>query len=113
MKGGAMMKQLLAELFENYYKDIYTYLFSLCHDASLSEDLASEVFLEVVRSISTFRGQSDIKTCRFLPFIYAYHLRRAMVKSQVLISDCPRKVEMDLTTSKNASEAKSSEREAS
>ena len=60
-----MMKQLLAELFENYYKDIYTYLFSLCHDASLSEDLASEVFLEVVRSISTFRGQSDIKTWLF------------------------------------------------
>ena len=60
-----MMKQLLAELFENYYKDVYTYLFSLCHDASLSEDLASEVFLEVVRSISTFRGQSDIKTWLF------------------------------------------------
>ena len=60
-----MMKQLLGELFENYYKDIYTYIFSLCHDASLSEDLASEVFLEVVRSISTFRGQSDIKTWLF------------------------------------------------
>ena len=59
------MKELLAELCEHYYTDIYTYLFSLCHDASLSEDLASEVFLEVVRSISTFRGQSDIKTWLF------------------------------------------------
>lgn len=59
------MKQLLAELFETYYKDVYTYLFSLCHDASLSEDLASEVFLEVVRCISTFRGDSDIKTWLF------------------------------------------------
>ena len=56
------MKQLLAELFEKYYIDVYTYLYSLCHDASLSEDLASDVFLEVVKSISTFRGQSDIKT---------------------------------------------------
>ena len=59
------MRELLAELFEKYYIDIYTYLYSLCHDASLSEDLASEVFLEVVRSISTFRGQSDIKTWLF------------------------------------------------
>ena len=59
------MKQLLAELFENYYKDVYTYIYSLCHDASLSEDLASEVFLEVVKSITTFRGQSDIKTWLF------------------------------------------------
>ena len=59
------MKKLLAELFEHYYKDIYTYLYSLSHDASLSEDLASEVFLEVVRSISTFRGKSDMKTWLF------------------------------------------------
>ena len=56
------MKQLLAELFEKYYIDVYTYLYSLCHDASLSEDLASDVFLEVVKSIATFRGESDIKT---------------------------------------------------
>ncbi len=59
------MKQLLAELFESYYKDIYTYLYSMCRDASLSEDLASEVFLDVVRSISSFRGESDIKTWLF------------------------------------------------
>ncbi len=59
------MKQLLAELFETYYKDIYTYLYSLSHDASLSEDLASEVFVDVVRSISSFRGESDIKTWLF------------------------------------------------
>ncbi len=59
------MSGLLAELFEKYYIDVYTYLYSLCHDASLSEDLASDVFLEVVKSISTFRGESDIKTWLF------------------------------------------------
>lgn len=59
------MKQLLAELFDTYYKDIYTYLYSLCRDASLAEDLASEVFLEVVQSISSFRGESEIRTWLF------------------------------------------------
>ena len=59
------MKQLLAELFEKYYIDVYTYLYSLSHDAPLSEDLASDVFLDVVKSISTFRGESDIKTWLF------------------------------------------------
>ncbi len=59
------MSELLAELFETYYKDIYTYLYGLSHDAPLSEDLASEVFVEVVRSISSFRGESDIKTWLF------------------------------------------------
>jgi RNA polymerase sigma-70 factor (ECF subfamily) len=59
------MKQLLTELFETYYKDIYGYLYSLCRDASLAEDLTSEVFLEVVRSLASFRGESDVKTWLF------------------------------------------------
>ncbi len=59
------MQTLLKELFSTYYKDVYVYLYSLTHDASLAEDLASDVFLEVVKSISTFRGESDIKTWLF------------------------------------------------
>ena len=59
------MKKLLVELFESYYKDVYRYLYSLCHDASLSEDLTSEVFLEVIKSIASFRGDSDVKTWLF------------------------------------------------
>ena len=59
------MKKLLTKLFEHYYQDVYTYLYSMCRDASLAEDLASETFLEIVKSIATFRGESDIKTWIF------------------------------------------------
>ncbi len=59
------MQRLLEKLFRVYYTDIYRYLYSLTHDVTLSEDLASEVFLEVVKSIATFRGESDIKTWLF------------------------------------------------
>ncbi len=55
----------LEQLFSDYHKDIYRYLFSLCRDASLSEDLTSEVFLEVVKSIAGFRADSDVKTWLF------------------------------------------------
>lgn len=56
---------VLEELFSVYYKDIYRYLYSLCRDVSLSEDLTSEVFLEVVKSIGSFRAESDVKTWLF------------------------------------------------
>ncbi len=59
------MQKLLTELFRKYYRDIYAYIYSMTADASLSEDLTSEVFLEVVKSISGFRGESDIKTWMF------------------------------------------------
>ena len=64
-KGGFVVQRLLEKLFRTYYKDIYRYLYSLTHDASLSEDLASDVFLEVVKSIATFRGAADMKTWMF------------------------------------------------
>ncbi len=59
------MKKLLEELFNQYYKDVYSYLYSLSHDVPLSEELASEVFVDVIKSIATFRGESDIKTWLF------------------------------------------------
>ena len=59
------MKELLSEIFEAYYKDVYAYLYSLCRDPSLAEDLASEVFLSVVTSLPSFRKESDIKTWLF------------------------------------------------
>lgn len=55
----------LEQLYSDYSKDIYRYLFSLCRDASLSEDLTSEVFLAVVKSIGAFRNECDVKTWLF------------------------------------------------
>lgn len=60
-----MVQQLLKKLFEEYYADVYRYLYGLCHDPSLAEDLTSETFLEAVKSIVTFRGKSDVKTWLF------------------------------------------------
>jgi len=59
------MRKLLEELFATYHRDVYNYLYSLSHDAGLSEDLTSEVFLQVVKSIGGFRGEADIKTWLF------------------------------------------------
>ncbi|MBP0969493.1 MAG: RNA polymerase sigma factor [Oscillospiraceae bacterium] len=59
------MQKLLSELFRLYYRDVYSYLYSMSRDASLSEDLASEVFLEAVKSVSSFRGDSSVKTWLF------------------------------------------------
>lgn len=56
------MKKLIEEIFQKYHMDVYSYLYSLTHDAVLSEDLTSEVFVDVVRSIASFRGESDIRT---------------------------------------------------
>ena len=59
------MKNALEELFHKYYQDVYRYLFSLCRDPALAEELAAEVFLEIVSSYQSFRGASDVRTWLF------------------------------------------------
>lgn len=72
------MQEALNELFSNYYQDVYNYLYSLSRDAPLSEDLASEVFLEAVRSIAGFRREASVKTWLFAIARHKWfaHLRR-------------------------------------
>ena len=59
------MQALLKEIFSAHYRDVYAYLYSLCRDPLLAEDLTAEVFLQAVKSIAGFRGDSDIKTWLF------------------------------------------------
>lgn len=73
------MAESIQDVFKLYYRDVYSYLYSLCRDAFLAEDLACETFLEAVRSFVTFRGDSDVKTWLFTIARRRWfaHLRRA------------------------------------
>lgn len=74
------MRKLLELLFERYYREVYCYLYGLSGDASLSEDLASEVFVEVVKSIAAFRGEADIRTWIFSIARYQWYGNRRKQK---------------------------------
>lgn len=56
---------MIEELYELYKKDVYYYIYSLCHEKELSEDLTSETFYQVMLSLSSFQGKSQIKTWIF------------------------------------------------
>ncbi|HDR5039256.1 TPA: RNA polymerase sigma factor [Bacillus anthracis] len=58
------MKQI-ENLYILYKQDIYNYLLSLTHNHTLSEDLLSETFVNAIRSIESFKGQSSVKTWLF------------------------------------------------
>lgn len=55
------MKQI-EQLYMLHKQDVYHYLLSLTRDPTLSEDLLSETFISAIRSISSFKGQSSVKT---------------------------------------------------
>lgn len=56
---------MIEQLYKLYSKDVYFYIYSLCKNQTLSEDLTSETFYQVMLSLPSFKGKSDIKTWIF------------------------------------------------
>ena len=57
MKGGKM-----EEIYEEYSKLIYNYLFSLTNNVEISQELMQETFYSAVKNIKKFKGNSSVKT---------------------------------------------------
>ena len=46
----------MVEIYRKYMPQVYNFLFSLCHDAHLSEELTQETFFQALKSIDIFRS---------------------------------------------------------
>ncbi len=52
----------IEELYRAHRQAVYSYLLNLSHDPVLAEDLLSETFLQALRSIGSFKGESSVRT---------------------------------------------------
>ncbi len=53
------------ELYENYKKAIFLYLYRSTLNQHIAEDLTQDTFLKAFQSLSSFRGESSLKTWLF------------------------------------------------
>ncbi len=52
----------MKEIFRQNAKTVYGFLYSLCKDENLAEDLTQETFLKAIESIHRFDGSCKIST---------------------------------------------------
>lgn len=52
----------IEEIYKDYYEIVYKYLFCLTHDKDLSEDLAQETFVKMIKHIDKFSGKSKLSS---------------------------------------------------
>lgn len=66
------------EIYQEYADMVFRYLYSLCHDAALSEDLMQDTFLKAVMKADSFKNQSSFSTwlCSIARNEYRMHLRK-------------------------------------
>ena len=66
------------DLYDDYAKMIYRYIYLKCKDANLAEDIVQITFLKAITHIDTFQGKSKISTwlCQIAKNEYLNHCRK-------------------------------------
>lgn len=64
--------------FEEYYKDVLRFLRGLSRDEYLAEELTQETICRAIKSIDTFKGDSDLRVwlCSIAKNLYFSHCKR-------------------------------------
>ena len=70
--------QDIEEIYKNYAKTVYKYIFCLCKNETLSEDIMQETFLVASENIDKYRGESKISTwlCSIAKFIWYKRIKK-------------------------------------
>ena len=53
------------EIYKMYFKDVYTFLYSLSQNKTIAEDITQETFFKAIKNIHTFDGRKEIKAWLF------------------------------------------------
>ena len=66
------------QVYQTYFKSVYLYIRRLSGDEHLAEEITSETFVQVMRSIGSFRGDCDLRVwiCQIAKNTYYTHLKK-------------------------------------
>ncbi len=66
------------QVYQTYFKSVYRYIRRLSGDEQLAEEITSETFVQVMRSIGSFRGDCDLRVwiCQIAKNTYYTHLKK-------------------------------------
>ena len=70
-----MDRELLRRLYEHFSREIYLYLYSMCRDSQLSEDLMQECFLRAILSLPDEHTNMRAWLCRAARNLLTDHYR--------------------------------------
>src|SRR5690625_4315072 len=59
------MKTAFEEIYDAYHHDLYRFVFYMVKNKQITEDLVQEVYIRVINSYDTFKGESSQKTWLF------------------------------------------------
>lgn len=72
------MDMQFEKIYEQFFKDVYLYIFALSRDPHLAEDITQETFFKAMKGLKHFRGDCSVKSwlCQIAKNLYLSHLRK-------------------------------------
>lgn len=66
------------KIYVRYFNDVFLFLKKLSKDESIAEEITSETFFKAMRSVDTFRGETDIRVwlCQIAKNCYFSYLKK-------------------------------------
>lgn len=66
------------QVYEFYFKDVYRYVLTLCHNVGEAEEITQETFCQALKSISSFRGECTmfVWLCQIAKHLYFARWKR-------------------------------------
>lgn len=95
-------------IYHLYFRDVYRYLLSLCHDESIAEEITQETFFKAMQNIHRFKGECKIQVwlCQIGKNAYFSHQKKQSRYENVDISllECQEEFESILAEKEQAME---------
>ncbi|MEI6578377.1 MAG: RNA polymerase sigma factor [Eubacteriales bacterium] len=76
------------DVYEKYFKQVYAYMYTLCGNRSIAEEITQETFFKALKKIDGFRGDCKISVwlCQIAKNTYMTHQNK---KQNLSIDDVP------------------------
>jgi RNA polymerase sigma factor (sigma-70 family) len=76
------------EIYHEYFKEVYLFIKSLCHDESIAEEITQEAFFKALKAIDKFDGSKDIRAWLFTiaknTYFSHYKIRKGQIDLDVI-----------------------------
>ena len=79
----------MEEIYEEYSKLVYNYLYSLCHDRNIAEEITQETFYRAVKGIKKFRNDCKVSVwlCQIAKNAWRDYLKKEKKTNVVSLED--------------------------
>ncbi len=49
------------DIYKEYFEDVYKYVYSLCQNPSVAEEITQDTFFKALKSIDSYKGESKLR----------------------------------------------------